>query len=89
MGLRMKTYEISVSRIATKTLRKLPKLVSVRIFQKIQLLATDPRPAGCKKLVGLPHYRIRIGDYRVIYGIDDGALIILIVEVGHRRDVYR
>ncbi|TAH35684.1 type II toxin-antitoxin system RelE/ParE family toxin [Candidatus Saccharibacteria bacterium] len=86
----MPTYEIKLSRLAVKTLKKLPSHISARIFQKIELLADDPRPAGVKKLTGYASfYRIRVGDYRVIYDIHDGRLTVLVVEVGHRKDIYR
>lgn len=85
----MPIYEIELSRSALKTLKKMPQNISARIFHKIELLATDPRPAGTKKLVGSDSYRIRVGDYRVVYNIHDGRLTILIVEVGHRKDIYR
>ncbi len=61
-----------------------------RIAKKIDALATTPRPVGCRKLAGPDaFYRIRIGDFRVIYSIKDRKLIILIIRVGNRRDIYR
>ena len=86
----MPTYEIKLSRLAVKTLKKLPGQVSAHIFQKIKLLSSVPRPNGVKKLVGYSStYRIRGGNYRVVYEIHDDVLTILIVEVGHRKDIYR
>lgn len=85
----MMTYEISYARGVKKDFKKIDRRHHARIIAAILRLAADPRPVGCRKLVGLPHYRIRVGDYRAVYGIDDGKLIILIVEVGHRRDIYR
>jgi mRNA interferase RelE/StbE len=60
-----------------------------RIVEKIEALADDPRPAGSVKLTGHGAYRIRVGDYRVIYAVADDQLVVLVVEVGHRREVYR
>ena len=86
----MPIYEVKLSRLAIKTLKKLPQQASARVFQKIELLTKNPRPAGVKRLSGYAgYYRLRVGDYRVIYEIHDGRLTILIVEVGHRKDIYR
>ncbi len=64
--------------------------VSVRIETKIDGLARDPRPRGVKKLAGEEElYRLRVGDYRIIYQVRDRVLVVLVVNVGHRRDVYR
>jgi mRNA interferase RelE/StbE len=61
-----------------------------RVAQAIQGLAHDPRPIGCVKLSGRTNlYRIRSGDYRVLYSIEDEILVILVIKIGHRRDVYR
>jgi mRNA interferase RelE/StbE len=60
-----------------------------RILQRIRSLADDPRPAGCEKLPGQERYRVRQGTYRIIYEIEDARLIVLVVKIGHRRDVYR
>ena len=60
-----------------------------RIVRRIQSLEADPRPPGCEKLSGLEKYRIRQGRYRVVYSIDDGILVVYVVKVGHRKDVYR
>ena len=61
-----------------------------RIVGRIAALATEPRPTGCEKLAGVEgRYRIRQGQFRIVYAVDDGALTVEIVKVGHRRDVYR
>jgi mRNA interferase RelE/StbE len=61
-----------------------------RIVAKIQALADDPRPAGCEKLSGQQdRYRVRVGRYRVIYSIGDEELLVVVVRVGHRKDIYR
>ncbi|WP_370452586.1 type II toxin-antitoxin system RelE/ParE family toxin [Corallococcus sp. CA054B] len=61
----------------------------VRRGKRIDALATEPRPVGAEKLKGSDYLRIRIGDYRVIYQVEDGRLVVLIVELGHRREIYR
>jgi mRNA interferase RelE/StbE len=60
-----------------------------RIVRRIQSLATNPRPAGCEKLSGREKYRVRQGRYRILYSIDDEILVVQVVKVGHRKDVYR
>jgi len=83
-------YEIGFTRTAERGLAALPKAVLVRVDAPILRLALDPRPAGSKKLKGSEElYRIRVGDYRVVYQIDYEHLRILVVNVGNRRDVYR
>jgi addiction module toxin, RelE/StbE family len=86
----MNDYAITFARSARRDLERLsPKEVS-RIFAKIEALANTPRPAGCRKLVGESNlWRIRVGDYRVVYSIDDPGQIIDIVAIRHRSDVYR
>ena len=73
-----------------RDLKKLPEQVRQRLQPHIESLATDPRPPGVVKLEGTENgYRIRIGDYRVLYEIHDAVLRVAVVKVGHRRDVYR
>jgi len=60
-----------------------------RVVAKIQALADDPRPPGCQKLSGAEKYRVRQGNYRIVYSIEDDRLIVLVVKVGHRKNVYR
>ncbi|MHA4811646.1 type II toxin-antitoxin system RelE family toxin [Flavitalea flava] len=67
---------------------KLLNAVATRIEDKMMELEQDPRPPGCKKLKGRPGYRVRIGDYRVIYNIEDNILTVFVLTIGHRRDVY-
>lgn len=83
-------YKIIIKKTAAKELDVLPKKVIVAITTAIFELATTPRPAGCKKLKGssLALWRIRIGDYRVIYIIDEEIKIIDVQKVGHRKDIY-
>ena len=86
----MKPYPIEFSKSAEKELLNLPKKTASQILSKIDMLALNPRPSGCKKLTGsLNSYRIRIGDYRVLYTIEDNILLVDIVSIGNRKDVYR
>ena len=85
----MASYELVFKKSVAKDLRALPQQDVKRILQKIRALADDPRPPGCEKLSGLERYRVRQGSYRVVYEIEDRRLIVLIVKVAHRRDVYR
>ena len=84
----MGSFEIVFRNSVEKELKKIPKQDQIRILRRIQQLADDPRPDGCKKLSGQERYRIRQGDYRILYEIEDQRLIVVIVRIGHRRDVY-
>ena len=84
----MANYSIEIKKSAAKEIEKLPKQVLKRIIEKIEALALDPRPSGCKKLSGDEKYRIRVGSYRILYSIEENLLIIYIVKVGHRKEVY-
>ena len=86
----MEKYRVLVSKTAEKTIRKIPKKDLPSIVEKISSLATQPRPRGARKLAGeVDVYRIRSGNYRILYEINDDEILILILKVGHRRDVYR
>ncbi|MHA1683515.1 MAG: type II toxin-antitoxin system RelE family toxin [Promethearchaeota archaeon] len=82
-------FKISWSEKAIKQLEKLPRLIAKQIYHRVDELGEEPRPAGVKKLVGFPYYRIRVGDYRVIFDIQDDKLIVLILEIGHRKKIYK
>ena len=83
-------YEVYLERAAERDLRKLPAEAFHRIIPRIQALAETPRPPGCRKLSGSDSdWRIRIGDYRVVYEIDDAEKAVRIFRVRHRRDAYR
>ncbi|WP_406689230.1 type II toxin-antitoxin system RelE/ParE family toxin [Saccharopolyspora sp. ID03-671] len=83
------TYSVDVTNNAIKTLQKLDKQTRRRIQSAILQLEEDPRPPGAIALKGMKdHFRIRVGHYRVIYSIDDGHLMVLVIRVGHRREVY-
>jgi mRNA interferase RelE/StbE len=83
------SYRLLIKRSAAKELEAVPTKDRKRIAAKIAALAGDPRPVGCEKLSGADKYRLRQGDYRVVYGVDDAALAVTVVKIGHRRDVYR
>ncbi|HET8696982.1 MAG TPA: type II toxin-antitoxin system RelE/ParE family toxin [Gammaproteobacteria bacterium] len=85
----MASYELVFKQSVAKDLCEFPKAHVARIMQRIRALADDPRPLGCEKLSGLERYRVRQGWYRIIYEIQDRQLIVLVVKIGHRRDVYR
>ncbi len=82
-------YRIDISTIAKKNLKKLPKQEVKKIIEKIKFLAVDPRPSGCKKMKNRDAYRIREGNYRVIYRIEDDRLLISVINIGHRKEIYR
>ena len=83
-------YSIAWSKSAAKEIRKVPIAHRTVIVRKIAMLANDPRPVGCAKLSGHDRlYRFRQGNYRVIYDVEDERLIVIVVEVRHRKDVYR
>jgi mRNA interferase RelE/StbE len=83
------SYSLFILRRAQTELAALPSQSYERMKQAIQGLGEDPRPGGCRKLTGREGWRIRVGDYRVIYEIDDDESTVTILHVGHRRDVYR
>jgi mRNA interferase RelE/StbE len=86
----MASYEIEISRSAEKQLRRLPRREQGRIVQAILPLANDPLPRGARKLSGYDDvFRIRVGHYRILYSVSSRKLVIIILKIGHRRDVYR
>ena len=85
----MSDYRIEFRPTALREIRKVDRSVQPRIQGAIALLALDPRPPASRPLRGRPGYRLRVGDYRIIYTIDDGVLLIVVVTLGHRRDVYQ
>jgi mRNA interferase RelE/StbE len=83
-------YRVFLERAAEKQLKQLSAKLHDRVIATIQNLARNPRPAGCRKLTGADHdWRIRIGDYRVVYEIDDASREVRVNRVRHRREVYR
>lgn len=83
------TYKIKIYRKAQKQLAKLPADDYKKVKQAILSLADNPRPSGVKKLKGLSGFRIRKGDYRIIYEIYDDEITITVINIGHRKDIYR
>lgn len=83
-------YTVIVERQAEKALRRLPREVLSRVDRLILRLADDPRPAGCKKLKGYENlYRLRVGNWRIVYAVEDDKLIVLVIEISPRGQVYR
>lgn len=86
----MDSYTIEWKRSAVKELKQLPRDAVARIVKAVEQLAHNPYPAGVKKLIGAERtYRVRVGMYRVVYAIEADVLVITVIRVGHRKDVYR
>lgn len=85
----MAGYSIFFRQSVEKDFASVPKNDLKKILQRIKALGADPRPAGCEKLTGQERYRVRQGNYRIVYSIQDTELTIWVVKVGHRKDVYR
>ena len=83
------SYSLRVKRSAEKELRRIPKADLRRIVERIERLAAEPRPPGCEKLFDENVYRVRQGDYRMLYSVDDAERVIEVLKIGHRREVYR
>jgi mRNA interferase RelE/StbE len=83
------TYAIAILRRAQKELQRLPRADYERVRDAIRALTDEPRPPGCVALTGRDGWRIRVGNYRVIYEINDMQHLVTILHVGHRRDIYR
>ncbi|WP_373523875.1 type II toxin-antitoxin system RelE/ParE family toxin [Aquiflexum sp.] len=81
-------YKVRVERKAQKKLAKIPEPYYSNIKDAILDLGNDPRPKGCKKLKGRDGYRVRVADYRIIYKIQDSVLLVDVVDLGHRKDIY-
>jgi len=86
----MASYRVEVSRTAEKQLRRLERSQLTRVVRTLAALANEPRPPGCRKLAGTQDvWRVRVGMIRVIYAIEDRRLVVRVLKVGHRKDVYR
>ncbi len=85
----MANYKIFIKPSAAKELKRLPQKDLKRIISKIQSLSQEPRPQGCEKLSAQERYRLRQGNYRIVYSIEDEKLVVYVVKVAHRRDVYK
>ncbi|WP_322522323.1 type II toxin-antitoxin system RelE/ParE family toxin [Guyparkeria halophila] len=85
----MASYKLRFRQSVSRDLRPIPKPDVERILRRIDALADDPRPPGCEKLSGQERYRLRQGNYRILYEIVDDELVVTVVKIGHRRHVYR
>ncbi len=85
----MAAYKIFFKKSVEKDFKVIPKKDLVKILERIEALAVDPRPPGCEKLSGQQKYRLRQGRYRILYSVQDDELTIWVVKVGHRKDIYR
>lgn len=83
------SYKLIAKPSVEKDLQRIPRTDLQRIYQRIRLLCVEPRPPGCEKLAGVNGYRVRQGDYRILYRVDDEARVVEIFKVGHRREIYR
>jgi len=86
----MGSYQVNWRRSTKKDLRRISQADVVRIVNTVATLSDEPRPVGCKKMSGSEcAYRLRVGDYRIIYEVYEDSIIIEVIKVGHRKDVYR
>jgi mRNA interferase RelE/StbE len=85
----MASYRVLVRKTAADELARVPKKDLLRIIEQIRPLGVQPRPHGCEKLSAQERYRIRQGDYRIVFSIDDSALTVEIFKIGHRSEIYR
>ncbi len=85
----MAAYRLFFKKSVEKDISSIPKKDLRKILGRIRALPEDPRPAGCEKLSGQERYRLRQGRYRIVYSIQDDALTVWVVKVGHRKDIYR
>ncbi|NEQ99004.1 MAG: type II toxin-antitoxin system RelE/ParE family toxin [Cyanothece sp. SIO2G6] len=87
----MPQYQVKIDRRVKKDLKGVSSDDVEKIKQSIISLAQNPRPDGCKKLKGKSkgYFRVRVGDYRIIYTVDDGVLLVVVIAVGHRKEVYK
>ena len=85
----MASYKLLIKPSAVKEIEALPVKDRRRVVMRVRALATDPRPPGCEKLSGNNLYRVRQGHFRVLYSISDSESMLIVLKVGHRREVYR
>ena len=84
------TYRVELMPRANRQLQKLPGNVQLRLTRALRRLEDDPRPPGVKRITGAENlWRMRVGQYRIVYEIHDDRLLVLVVRVGHRKDIYR
>lgn len=82
-------YSIEIAPVAERQIRKLEPAIRKRLFKKLETLALNPRPVGVEKLSGSEFYRVRVGDYRIIYDIEDNVTKVLVLKVGDRKEIYK
>lgn len=82
-------YRVDFKPSAARAIVDLPEPDQSRVLKRIDALEDNPRPPGYKKVHGTDYFRIRVGDYRVVYSIEDEVLVVLVVRVGHRKEIYR
>ncbi|MCU0667235.1 MAG: type II toxin-antitoxin system RelE/ParE family toxin [Patescibacteria group bacterium] len=85
----MNKYEVEFTKSSQKELNKLPKQTVTRILKNIDKLSENPRAGSVRPMVGISSWRLRVGEYRVVYDIHDGKLTIMIIRIRHRKDIYR
>ena len=85
----MGSYRLTLRQSAVKELESLPRRDLARVMSRIKVLADNPRPPACEKLSGQERYRIRQGDYRILYEVNDPGQVVTVVKIGQRREVYR
>ena len=85
----MGSYRLTLRQSAVNELESLPHRDLARVMSRIKVLADNPRPPGCEKLSGQERYRVRQGDYRILYEVSDSDQVVTVVKIGHRREVYR
>ncbi len=85
----MAGYRLSIKPSAAKEIEALPKNDRIRVIKRIKDLSENPRPPGCEKLSGNDKYRVRQGQYRIVYSVSDKELVVLVVKVANRKDIYR
>ena len=85
----MARYELVIRPSVQKDVNRIPSGDLKKILSRIERLRDDPRPEGSVKLSGLEYYRVRQGNYRIVYEIQDGRLVVIVIKVGHRKEVYR
>jgi len=83
------SYRLTLRQSAVKELESLPRRDLARVMSRIKVLADNPRPPACEKLSGQERYRVRQGDYRILYEVNDSDQVVTVVKIGHRREVYR
>lgn len=84
----VRSYELLITKKAAKQILAMPPMIRSRVLACVEQLPSEPRPNGVKKLSGSDAYRARVGDYRIIYTVDDTVLTIRVVKAGHRRNIY-